>query len=109
MGSNEALVPKGLPHGERKKYEEAMDVAGLPKAAPEGAPVSPVGGVPPNPSPSVAGGGTPDLSTFDVLANREPSGVLDAPTAPTMGETRVAQTQNSAWQYYFGNAEEYLD
>lgn len=113
MPSNEALVPVGGEHGDRKKIESAMKVAGMPAAVPQG---SPAGGVPPSPPPSAPGGGSPapsqDLSGWDVFSGRDPSGVLPQPGQPdrvSLFRSRLEQSPNSALRYYFGRTDEFLE
>ena len=104
MATSEPLVPTGLPHGERQQITEAMDVAGLPRSVPSPAASSP------SPTPAVGGGGS--LRDFDVLAGRDPSGVIaEAPpvAAVTGFKMRVQNTQNAAMRYYFAKVGDYLE
>lgn len=112
MGTSEPLVPQGMEHGKRAELEAAMEAGGVPKA--------PTGGGPPSfPPPSAPGRPSPsptssvDMAGWDVLANREPSGVIQPPGQPTDAKSlfqhRLDTTTNSAAKYYFGRYADFLE
>ena len=82
----------------------AMDAAGMPRSVPT------PGASLPSPTPAAGGGG--DLTNFDVLANREPSGVIPETPGPdpvTGFKMRVAASPNAAMRYFFSQVDGYLE
>jgi hypothetical protein len=114
MPSNESLVPRNLPHGERIKVEAAMDAGGIPKnPVAQDQPSLGGAGVPSPPSsPAPLRGNSTDLGGFDVFENREPLGEAPPPTAAdpvSLFQSRVAVTENPAVSYYLGRATEFAE
>ena len=112
--TSEDLVPKGLPYGERQKTVAAMRAADAPLAseasggsiAPSSVAASPAAAAPTGPV------SRQDLSNFDVFQNREPTEGFQAnpnldPVA--LFQARVAESPNTALQYYFGRYQDFLE
>lgn len=97
MASNEDMVPKDRPYGERQKTESAMKLAGVPASSASGGSgpptalnaTSPVVPAPPAPV---------NMSSYDVFANREPTPEYQpAPSRQVMYE-KVRQSPNAVMQ-----------
>ncbi len=94
MASSQDLVPKGQPYGERQQNVAQMRAAGVPTSS-EGAAPSPAGGGRVSPGPAAVpppATAAPDLSSFDVFTNRQPS---ENYTQPAPREVSYAQVRNS--------------
>ncbi len=111
MATSEPLVPQGLEHGERAKLEAVMDAGGVPKNVP-------IGGAGPEFGAGAPGGAgpvsspAPNVAGWDVLADREPSGVIppeEAQTPQSLFQSRIDVTENEAMRYYFGRYQDFLE
>ncbi len=112
--TSEDLVPKGLPQGSRQQIRKQMQEADVPLSSEGGggAALSPGAAAAPAAAAPAAPVSRTDLAGFDVFANREPNPDFQAnpgldPVA--MFEARLADSQNTALQYYFGRIQDFLE
>ncbi len=115
MGTSQDLVPTDLPYGSRQQSVAAMKAADVPLSSEVGggstalvgsAAASPAVVAPASPV------SRPDLANFDVFQNREPTeGFQDNPASdPTaVFRARLAESPNTALQYYFGRYQDFLE
>ncbi len=115
MTSSQDLVPTDLPYGSRQETVARMQAANVPLASEGGggtvAPVGSAAASPPAVSPA-----TPvsreTLSSFDALPNREPTEGFQSNPAldpAAMFQAKLAESPNTALQYYFGRYQDFLE